>query len=452
MDDKIGAGLDFRAVASNLIHAGIPTLVLRAPNGPPNAPYAIPGYKTQLAIRPDDVSRAVPLIAQLGWRYSWVRSGLMRIVPMEYYWWDGGQHLELFWGCSAAPFPAGTLSALNAELWRRAHSAPEGFLVPDTASLAVHLAVQSCRQGRNRRSDWQHFLKVRERISDWTEARAIAKRAGVSRALSRALGAAECGADAPGAGPVFDGVLELAWEAATAVQRRVRPSRLRHILDGSPALGEAAIRCRVGTVEVHADPGVFVPTPDAELFVRAAREHLGNAPSPTIVEVGTGCGAIALALAAAYPGAEVHATELAPAGVRSARQNAARLGLQHATFHQGSLLNPVPRSLVRCVDVVLANLPFYPADGYAPIGAVPRATIQGGGHDGLELVRQLIRDARPLLRARGRLFLQMFATQWSSFRSELAQHGYAPGTPREVGPFVIAPADFLGHGQHTATQ
>jgi release factor glutamine methyltransferase len=211
-----------------------------------------------------------------------------------------------------------------------------------------------------------------------------------------------------------------------------------------PLLGDFAIRCRVAGVEVLAEPGVFVPTPDADHFVDMALERVDGLTKPTIVEVGTGCGAIALALAHARSDAEVHATDLFPAAVRSARNNARRLALDRVCFYRGSVLDPLPAGLGGRVDVIIANLPFYPERNYASIGSVPRETIQGAGEDGLDLLRQLARDAIRLLRPEGRLLLQMFARQWETLFLELTDLGYRPGSPRLSGPFAICPADLVG--------
>jgi methylase of polypeptide subunit release factors len=265
----------------------------------------------------------------------------------------------------------------------------------------------------------------------------------VSRAVRRAVAAADAGSERPGPGPVFDGVLDAVWRLALAFQARARPRRLKRLLAGTPSFGDTTIRCRVGSVEVLAGPGVFVPSPDADLFVDLASTGLQSLDAPTIVEVGTGCGAIALALARARIDANVHATELSSSAVRWAGRNARRLGLGRVRFHRGSLLGPLPADLRGRVDLIIANLPYFPARDYASIGSIPRGTIQGGGDDGLDLIRRLARDAIPFLRPGGGLLLQMFAWQWEAFAAELVALGYRPRTPRVSGAFVIGPADLV---------
>jgi methylase of polypeptide subunit release factors len=140
----------------------------------------------------------------------------------------------------------------------------------------------------------------------------------------------------------------------------------------------------------------------------------------------------------------VHAIELAADAVHWARRNARRLRLDRVTISRGSLLDPLRGRFRGRAAIVIANLPFYPADDYAAIGSVPRDTIQGPGADGLGLLRQLARDAIPLLRPRGSLLLQMFAWQWEVLSAELRELGYDPGTPRLSGPFAICPAELTG--------
>jgi methylase of polypeptide subunit release factors len=392
------------------------------------------------------VRAARRLVEPMPWRYSWVRTGPMRLIPMANYWWDGGTDLSIYWATPAAPAPSSWLNGLMEALWQRTTRTPEGLLEPDPAALLVHLAVQACRPGPGHLDDWRHFLTCRQWVEDWARVQTIARHAGVAHAVRRALAAAEAGDERPGVGALYDGARDIVWRLATAVQMRVRPRRLSRLLAGMPVLGDTSIRCRVAGTEVLAGPGVFVPTPDADIFVSMTIPHLMGSANPTIVEVGTGCGAIALALANLRSDAVVHATDLFPAAIREARRNGRRLAADRVQFYAGSLLDPVPSSLYGRVDAILANLPFYPARDYASIGSVPRGTIQGVGDDGLSLVRQLARDAIPFLKPGGRLLLQMFTWQWEKLSGELAELGYRPGLPQLTGPFAICPAD-LGPAQ-----
>lgn len=437
------------SISADLEAAGVRVLVLRGGIGSRDGSSAssAPGHSAgadptmQLLIPKAHLEAALRVIEPLSWRYSWVHTGLLRLLPMRYYWWDGGPELELYWSVPASPLPPAALRALTCSLWQGAEQMPDGFVRPDPAALLVHLAVQSSRPGRAHEDDWARFLESRTSIDDWARVDDIARTARVSRAVGRARVAAGAGGERPGPGPVYDGAWDIVWRLAMAVQARARPRRLKRLLAGTPWFGDAVIRCRVGELEVLAGPGVFVPSPDADLFVDVASKRVEALERPTIVEVGTGCGAIALALAAARPDAEIQATELSHSAVRWARRNARRLALQRVRFNAGSLLDPLPLGLRGQVDVIIANLPYFPARDYAAIGSVPRGTIQGAGEDGLGLIRQLARDALQYLRPGGGLLLQMFTWQWEVFSAELTQLGYRPGIPRLSGAFAICPAD-----------
>jgi len=134
-------------------------------------------------------------------------------------------------------------------------------------------------------------------------------------------------------------------------------------------------------------PGlVFTPRASTEALVDAALAHIDNRPV-TVADVGTGAGAIAVALAAAKPEIEVWATDTSEAAVELARANAERHGVgSRVHVLRGNLLEPVPRS----VDLVVANLPYLPADERRPeYDAEPDEAIYASG-DGLGPLRTLV--------------------------------------------------------------
>jgi release factor glutamine methyltransferase len=117
--------------------------------------------------------------------------------------------------------------------------------------------------------------------------------------------------------------------------------------------GEQAFR----RVRLEVRPGVFVPRPETEILVERALEALGADETPVVVDVGTGTGAIALAIADERPGARVFATDRSPEAVQLARANADRLGLA-VTVLEGDLLEPLPGDLRGWVDLVVSNPPY----------------------------------------------------------------------------------------------
>jgi len=148
---------------------------------------------------------------------------------------------------------------------------------------------------------------------------------------------------------------------------------------------------------VNAD--VLVPRPETELLVERALQFLmRRAGRLQVLDVGTGSGAIACAIAQALPNAIVHATDNNAAAIRLAQQNAARLGVQdRCTFFVGDLAAPVRGERYACV---LANLPYIPTAELPrrpdPASYEPRGALDGGP-DGLALYRRLLSELPSLL-------------------------------------------------------
>jgi release factor glutamine methyltransferase len=172
------------------------------------------------------------------------------------------------------------------------------------------------------------------------------------------------------------------------VARRAAREPLQHLL-GSAVLG---------SVEVLVGPGVFVPRPETELLVEWGLAAVRDMRSPLVVDLCTGSGAIALALAHTRPDARVHAVEADPVALGWARRNvdhlAVDIALHMVDVRAESLL---PELDVR-VDLLVSNPPYVP-DGTDVAPEVhrdpPRAVF--GGVDGLDLVRAVARHSARLL-------------------------------------------------------
>ena len=148
-------------------------------------------------------------------------------------------------------------------------------------------------------------------------------------------------------------------------------------------------------LELAVDPRVLVPRPETELLVEIG---LGLPRGARVVDVGTGSGAVALALKQERPDLEVLATDVSAAALEVARDNAQRLGLD-VCFTAGDLLADVG-----AVDAVLCNPP-YVAEGDRPRLA-PEITHHEpsgalfAGEDGLEVIRRLVPAAAAVARTR----------------------------------------------------
>jgi release factor glutamine methyltransferase len=162
---------------------------------------------------------------------------------------------------------------------------------------------------------------------------------------------------------------------------------------------------------------VMTPRPASERVVDAAVAITGDRPA-RVADVGTGSGAIAVALAAALPRAELFATDTSAAAVLLARMNVARLGLaDRVTVLHGSLLEPVPGAL----DLIVANLPYLPlaeASRHPELAGEPPEALFAGG-DGLDAYRALVAASRERLTGDGALVMQLRRRVFAARRDQL---------------------------------
>ena len=168
-----------------------------------------------------------------------------------------------------------------------------------------------------------------------------------------------------------------------------------------------------------AAPGlVMTPRPASERLVAAARERLAGRPGARVADVGTGSGALAVAIAAGSPAAEVWATDTSCSAVRLARENVRRHRLDGRVFvRHGDLLDPVPGA----VDLIVANLPYLPwsaADRHPELAGEPAGALFAPG-DGLGPYRRLLDAAAARLARDGELVLQLHRRVLAATRAEL---------------------------------
>ena len=169
-----------------------------------------------------------------------------------------------------------------------------------------------------------------------------------------------------------------------------------------------------------AAPGaVMTPRPTTEELVAAAVSHIGGRPA-RVADIGTGSGAIALAVAAACPAADIWATDTSVSAVELARLNARRLGLaERVQVERCDLLGPAPGRF----DVVAANLPYLPASLEAErpeLAGEPHDALFSAG-DGLGPYRRLVDAAEPVLAEDGVVLIQLHRELITARRDELPE-------------------------------
>jgi release factor glutamine methyltransferase len=166
-------------------------------------------------------------------------------------------------------------------------------------------------------------------------------------------------------------------------------------------------------------PGVFVPRPETEVLVEAALDAIRGIHSPTVVDVGTGTGAVALALKRHRPEATVWATDVSEAAVTLARGNAARLGLP-VEVRRGDLLEPLPEDLAGRIDLLVSNPPYVTSEEYDDLPEEVKAEPYEALVGGMEFHRRLANLAPGWLAPGGWLVLEISAAQGADIRLLLA--------------------------------
>ena len=178
-------------------------------------------------------------------------------------------------------------------------------------------------------------------------------------------------------------------------------------------------------LDFFVSPATLIPRPETETLVEAAIELVSardvgaqHAAPLLIADVGTGCGAVAVALACALPGATVLATDASSAALAVAATNAQRHGVaDRIVFAQADLLAP----LAGPFDLIVANLPYVQLSDWRRLPPEvrdhePRLALDGG-RDGLDQLRRLLRQAPSRLRAGGSVCLEFGAGQEAPLRA-----------------------------------
>jgi release factor glutamine methyltransferase len=159
-------------------------------------------------------------------------------------------------------------------------------------------------------------------------------------------------------------------------------------------------------------PGVFVPRPETEVVVERAAEALQDVELPAVIDVGTGTGAIALALKRVRPDARVLATDVSEDAVAVARANASHLDLEVEVLH-GDLMDPVPPDLRGRVDLIASNPPYVTREEYEDLPPEVRAEPFEALVGGTDVHRRLGEAAPEWLGPEGWLVMEIGASQGS---------------------------------------
>jgi release factor glutamine methyltransferase len=168
-----------------------------------------------------------------------------------------------------------------------------------------------------------------------------------------------------------------------------------------------------------AAPGVFVPRPETEVVVERALEVVPDGDGGVVVDVGTGTGAIALAIKRFRPATRVLAIDRSGEAAAVARANASRHALDVEVL-EGDLLEPLPSDLRGIVDLVVSNPPYVSREEYDALPPEVRAEPYEALVGGTDVHRRLAEYAPGWLRAGGWLVMEIGDEQAEEVRDLLA--------------------------------
>jgi release factor glutamine methyltransferase len=190
-------------------------------------------------------------------------------------------------------------------------------------------------------------------------------------------------------------------------------------------------------------PAVLIPRPETEHAVETALDILREIPSPRIIDVGTGSGCIALALASELPEAKIDAVDISREALDVARQNAEQLGFSsRVQFGESDLLREYLSS-GPTFDMVVSNPPYVGESEADKLQVEVREhephCALFGGVQGLDIYRRLMPQARQVLKPRGWLVMEIGYSQEEQIRGLLREWNEVRSVPDLQGiPRVIA--------------
>ena len=183
------------------------------------------------------------------------------------------------------------------------------------------------------------------------------------------------------------------------------------------------------SLDLLVSPEVFIPRPDTEVLVEAVIQH-NTSPNPIIVDLGTGCGNIAIALASEIPHCQIYAIDISPHALKVARRNAQRHQVtDRIVFLEGDLLAPLePLGLHHKIDWVVSNPPYiterqlYNLQPEVKRYEPPLSYRAPGG--GLQIYERIIRQSEGYLREGGYLAVEVGAGQHQKIEALFAQRNH----------------------------
>ncbi len=186
------------------------------------------------------------------------------------------------------------------------------------------------------------------------------------------------------------------------VSRRAKGEPVQYIVGHVEFLG----------LNIHVGKGVLIPRPETELLAEEAIKAVSRreATRPLqILDLCTGSGCIAIALAKAFPDSQVYGADVSKTAIRYSKKNAIENGVENITFLQGSLYLPLNRGV--CFDLIVSNPPYVKREDIESLQREikewePLEALDGGG-DGLDFYRSIFADASGYLCQGGIIMVEL---------------------------------------------
>lgn len=179
------------------------------------------------------------------------------------------------------------------------------------------------------------------------------------------------------------------------------------------------------SLDLEVTPATLIPRPETELLVELALQRLPTDAACSVADLGTGSGAIALAIACERPRAQVLASDASEPALTVAKRNAQRHGITNVSFLQGDWLAPLAG---QHLDLIVSNPPYIesadPHLGQGDLRFEPTTALAAGA-DGLDDIRRIVLDARQHLQPGGWLLFEHGWNQGEAVRGLLQDAGYA---------------------------